>query len=490
MNTYVIPGKQETAERPHLLGAPIPPAAGCPPMEIPCIIGGRPVYNLRDTVLSEDYLGRPVCRIHRASPWTVEAAIESASRTQRKLAALAPGRIMEILSRTMEYYFTRDEEIDVVVSLTGASRQFVSESFQQMKSWCRDLDALMSTTLSRRGREGWLSGPTAPVVAVLPGNSESESLYVFAQVLLSRNAAVIRPSSKGAGAYVAWKFIEAYQAALRDLSTSEESEEYGALQSAFSVVHTSSASYLEQLAVDTWNYVVFGSDETMRRVDGVFSSRGVKPRTVARYGTGFSATILLADARVDGVLREIADSVTVNCGNECDSTDVVYVAASLAEEFTEKLTEALSRAVFGDPDALNSNGLLSAANQRYIEEQLHLRGRAVEGPRHPDSPARVLRLHAHESAMEYPGPIVSVRAFASIRELSDLIEKDLRDNGMRNNLVSSVYTPDRARFLEVVPLLHAHTVRHNRPTHAFDPNEPHQGMFLLEELSEFVYCGG
>lgn len=466
----------------------VPEGAAPPLPEIPCTVGGRPAFNPRDTILSEDYLGRPLYRIHRAGPWTIEAALEVAARTQPKLATIAPATIAAVLARAMEYYFASQDEIDAVVSLTGTSRQFVRESFCQMKGWCGDLDTFLNRTLRRRGLDGWLFQPTAPVVAVLPGNSEAESLYVFAQVLLSRNAAIIRPSSKGAGAYVAGKFIEAYSAALKEMYAGEDSEEYAALRSAFSVLHTSTSGYLEQIAVGGWNYVVFGNDATMRRVDDVFESLGIRPRAVVRYGTGFSATLVLQDADLDRVIEEIAESVSINCGNECNSTDIVYVADSRAEEFAERLSAALSLSTFGDPHGPNSNGFVSAGNQRYIEEQLHLRGRERCEVHHPDAPTCVLRLHAYESAMEYPGPVVSVRGFASLRELADLMEKDLRDNSMQRNLACSVYTPSRAHFLEVVPLLRAYTVRHNRPTHAFDPYEPHQGLFLVEELTEFAYC--
>ncbi len=99
-------------------------------------------------------------------------------------------------------------------------------------------------------------------------------------------------------------------------------------------------------------------------------------------------------------------------------------------------------------------------------------------------PSATSRVSDH--TFEFPGPILSIRPFRSLEHLEGLTRKDRMDNDMEKNLVSSVYTADARRFQDVQPLLSAHKVLLNTPTHFMNLDDQHQGILLFLKLADIT----
>jgi lactaldehyde dehydrogenase/glycolaldehyde dehydrogenase len=66
---------------------------------------------------------------------------------------------------------------------------------------------------------------------------------------------------------------------------------------------------------------------------------------------GKAPAIVAADADLDLAVKAIRDSRIINTGQVCNCAERVYVHESIADEFTARITEAMSKTVSGDPFA-------------------------------------------------------------------------------------------------------------------------------------------
>ncbi len=419
-----------------------------------------------------------------ATSLDVQSALETCSVVQDQLDIIPTDTILRVLSRSMDFYFADRKNYEILVHLSGSPLSFVAGGIEFVKDWVRNLAPYVAVSLNEQTAA---YRNTAPVVAILPSNSEQESLYVLAQTLLSKNAAILRPSSKGGGALTALEFITA-------LNKSIDSFQDGSLEplrSAICIVNTDARDYLEPLCVDGWNYLFFGDESTIGKI-GAEIRRHAAPRKIIGYGTGLSMSVILDDADLTSHVPAIMDSVSINRGNECDSTDIVYVHESLYAACLDALTKEARRHNSGNPFEDGTIGWVQEENIDYIFGEAMKRGKAdflrldMSGPQ-PLLHTSVIPLNEFESALEYPGPIVSVRPFGDLADLAKLVAKDLRDNAMTRNLVTAIYTREEARLPGVVSLLHTYKVNWNKPTHEFNLMLPHQGVFILRELMDPVY---
>ncbi|NTV13537.1 MAG: aldehyde dehydrogenase family protein [Desulfobulbaceae bacterium] len=283
---------------------------------------------------------------------------------------------------------------------------------------------------------------------------------------------------------MAWEFVRALHRALDTIGNPA----LNPLRSAVSVVHISATDYLEHLAVNAWNYVFFGDDATMRLVEETLR-QACRPRRIIGYGTGLSTTVIGEQCAWETYLDQIVDSIVVNTGNECVSTDVIYVPAVISAEFHSALRKQLSVIRHVDPMDEKSIGVARVENATFIAGELTRKGKIsslLEAGMLNTIPLS-LALTDYDAAIEYPGPIVSVRGYGDRAHLGQLVSKELRDNGKERNLATSVFTDSLAEFECILPLLRAYNVKRNLPTHRFDPFQPHQGFYLLRELMESIW---
>lgn len=452
---------------------------------LPYVIGGIAHTAPADACIPlPGYRGAPRFAVPRNTALSLSAAIASAQDAQPRLAGLSLNDIQTVLARTVDYYLATPAQLAQVVELTCSSLAFVREGIDLVKAWCRDLAPYLARALPETEA---VYRPTAPVVLVLPGSDSQETLFCLAQILLSRNACIVRPSGRGASAYLATEFVNALQQALDELGR----DDLRILGQSLSVVHTEVDGYLEPLAMDGWNYVFFGDSKTGQRVTQTLQAH-CQPRRIIVYGTGLSMTVVGRSGDLDRHLAAIVDSVTVNAGNECISTDILYVEVSRHDDLVERLNAALAQKHAGDPFDATAVGWVRAENAAFILGELTKKGKRhcarVQGMgEHTLLHPTVVTLSDYDTPVEYPGPVVSVRAFDDLDHLHRLVERDLAHNDIPHNLVSSIFADEKNERDAILPLLQSHVIKLNLPTHHFDCNQPHQGIYLLRKLVRPVY---
>lgn len=441
---------------------------------------------IKNNILTRDIFSideQPLFKIYDASPWTIEYALATANRIQHELELIPVEKIIAVLSKSMTYYFDDESKLIPIVQATGSPLSFVKDTIRQMKDWVRNIDIFYAhltndTNIHYRN--------SSPVIAILPSNSDAESILVIAQVLLSKNAAIIRPSRKGSSAYSTLEFIQAFNTAIDDFAD----RALEILKSAVAMINIGHYDYLEQLCMDGANYLFFGDEKTTQTIRESVNSY-CKPRKVFGFGTGLSTTIILDDIASETV-DEILQSISFNAGNECISTDIVYIHTDIYEPVLSKLMRQSQKFKSGDPFDSDSIGLLLPQNIDYIEQEIGKYGKQnylntsyFKGSKQIHT--SIIPLNIYEAAIEYPGPIASVRVFTDLTELQRLIKMDLVHNEMSKNLVTSIYTISEERFQKTKQVTQTYLVKRNKPTTSFEPMLPHQGVYLMKEFMDPVF---
>jgi len=439
-------------------------------------INGKDSLNENGLITLADIEGSVWGGIVPASHWEIEAAVETAGTVQKELSGITTEEIFLVLKKVAEIFGT-EEDYNTIVRLTGSPYSFVSEAMEEMKKW---FDGKIIGLLENAFPKGICPRQSSPVVAVLPSNSEQELLYIAAQVMLSGNALIIRPSSRGASAYAAGKFVRC----ISDAVDSFNDERLEPLKRAVQVVHTD-RNFLNQLAVDGWNYIIFGDEQSVKDFEKDLRERSA-PRKVVSYGTGLSTAVVAEGARLVIAARQILESVALNRGDECVSTDIVYAHESVTPKLLEYLAEGSAKFQNISTFEKDSLGIVGKENCEFIRRELCLmRGKQINDFGNGIGLSIVI-MRENETTMEYPGPILSVRSYSNNEHLKKLIDKDLKDNNMTKSLKTSVYAGSTAEFDKILPLTRAYTVLYNMPTHQMDLNELHQGVYLIKELSDEV----
>ena len=241
-----------------------------------------------------------------------------------------------------------------------------------------------------------------------------------------------------------------------------------------------------QAAVSSWNYVIFGNETTVGTVSRQFESFGIKARKIVGFGTGLSTAIICNGVDVNTVAAELCTAVSFNRGAECECTDIAYVQDSVQKPFLESLRKRCSYYQQTSTNKPDSIGILPQESVDFIKHELcTVRNKSLNETKHSIGMSIVV-MEDHETTMEYPGPILSVRFFREKEHLSRLIQKDLDDNDMSKSLKTAIFTGSIDEFNELLPFTRAYAVHHNIPTHHMDFNEPHQGVYLLKEFSDEI----
>lgn len=453
-------------------------------LNVPNYIGGRFISDKTEVRSIVNYLGEVELKVEKASDCAIEHAISNAKKNQKLLGHVPKKEIVRVLNEAMDYFFDEEWKYELVTRITGSSFDFVKGGIEYVKEWCRNLDKFVLNVFGDdffklNGQVIYKS--TSPVFVILPGNSEQEFLYIVAQTLLSGNASIIRSSSKNAGSFVAMEFVNALNKVLDKRSDIMLEP----LRSAVSLVDMDVNSLLK-VNVDNWNYVIFGSDETVDNYEKSLCE-SCKPKEIVKYCAGLSTSIIFDDCDIDNAVCKLLESVSSNRGNECISTDIVYVFKPVYDEVLEKLKTKAAKCLLGNPFDEKFIGILPNENLNFIYRELAKRGKlsCLDTQKYVKSPV-IVPIHKFETALEYPGPVVSVRKFSDMKELKRLIEKDLNDNCKDKSLVTSLYGSEDS-FDKSLNVTRAHSVKHNIPTHDLDLNLPHQGFYLLDKLVKKVY---
>jgi lactaldehyde dehydrogenase/glycolaldehyde dehydrogenase len=164
---------------------------------------------------------------------------------------------------------------------------------------------------------------------------------------------------------------------------------------------------------------------------------------------GKAPAIVMADADLDLTVKAIRDSRIINTGQVCNCAERVYVHNSIAEEFTERITEAMRATVVGDPfmPGVEMGPLVSKSQLESVEaavEQAVKDGAKVAVGGQRDNRGRgyyyqptVLTHCRQETSImqnEIFGPVLPIATFDSLDEAIALA------NDCEYGLTSSIFT--------------------------------------------------
>lgn len=375
------------------------------------------------------------------------------------------------VTASMAYY---DEQLDRerVVDLAGRHLPAVEAAVTKTISWGRDPEKYLKRVFDAvpEGRAD------DPALVVLPRNDRGDlAPYVLSQCLLAGCPAVVRPSSREAGEYVARTYYECLMAAIRDVADDEAAE---AAVSAFDLLdpeEARSSSDIASAASERVQLLLFGDDETLAELEAELAARGTEVSNSIRMGTGRSSSVLVdADAEsLDAYCRAVARSAVFDKGDDCTSTSVLYVVGEFEfyEDALDSLSAIRSELAAGDDFAAPATPQVEAARERL-------------GATHPGTTLSPDRLNLVECTAtapvgEFPIPVVQVKRAENCDDLLDLMRSDFAD---RESLVTSVFTDDSETVGRLAPELPTTLVKHNRPTHDVDLLEPHHGTYLVADL--------
>jgi acyl-CoA reductase-like NAD-dependent aldehyde dehydrogenase len=446
-----------------------------------------------NTYVNKNIVGDPAgpsLRMSCAGPWDLNAAIETCSRVQPKFQKFDLHLLIEILKKSMDFYFVNPEEFVILAQMTGSPLNFVKCAINETKEWVRNFDKFMVNVFGNLDKLHFSS--PGPTLAILPSNSEQEALYVIAQTILARSTILIRPSSRGASSYSSVKFVEAWNMAV-DYVAKEHSE---MLHRVINIVNVPDmGGNWELLAIDGWNYVFFGSTDTVQEIEKTIESYA-NPRNIIGFGAVLSATII-----DESVIEEFSDlqelskncleSISCNRGDECVATDVFYMNAKMCGHLYPHFDKLIKDYQSGHSLQEGTIGLVSDVNALSIKELFQHFGKH-EHLNFSESPTGKILIHTsmvplskHDLVQEFPGPIAGIRVFSSRHELLEMMEFDLKRRTEGKFLTCSIYGNDQF-FDEIAPQIKAHSLKHNKVSHIVDLHLPHQGMHLLRELSDIT----
>ncbi|MFQ5654697.1 MAG: aldehyde dehydrogenase family protein [Planctomycetota bacterium] len=208
-----------------------------------------------------------------------------------------------------------------------------------------------------------------------------------------------------------------------------------------------------------------GSRETGKRILNAASS-GLK-RVILELG-GKDPMIVLADANLDKAARFAVQNSFRNAGQVCVSTERIYVAEEIAEEFERRVTELTAELKVGDPtgEGIDIGPMISAAQRRHVLRQIDEAVKqgarvAAGGAGHHDNFVMPTVLTGVSPEMEIMrdetfGPVACIARFRSVE---DAIR---RANDTPFGLGASVFGGDEGASLEVARRLDAGMVGVNR----------------------------
>ena len=452
-------------------------------VDIPNCIAGSFEQGENKRIL-KDYTGKDTAQISHPTP----AQLRRAKRTIAHLESpqsIPLSDIIHTIQKAVSIYYP-EEQLRLCSALTGMPYQNFQKTLEEFRDWVENIEDYLTMAFGTPNytRIPLLIGDEeiayekyvaqAPLIAILPRNSEIEAAYVIVQALLARTPMIIKSPSTHAGPLSAIELVRALEKTVDpDLKKLIESI------SIVSMPGTNREEIIERLAIDDSTYLIFGSEKTIQTVTRSLEKH--EPRKIISMGTGLSVSIIAHDAPLDEAAEEVCLAAASDQGNECLSTNIVYVHEQIADVFTERLKEKAHEYTAGDPFSDTLIGAIHPDDTaRIAAATRHLPG-SVRGL--PETVhLSVFELEDHHHFEEYPGPLIGIRTYQNEKDLEEKFKGDLTHNGLKKNLVTAIFTNDPHLVDHIVERFPSHTFRHNRGSHRMNFLLEHQSIYLIKEF--------
>jgi lactaldehyde dehydrogenase/glycolaldehyde dehydrogenase len=307
--------------------------------------------------------GAEICTVPESTTEDLDAALSAAERAQRAWArrpAIERAKVLRALAAKIrdngeELARIITEEQGKVLGLARVEAAFTADYLDYMSEWARRIEGEILES-DRPGETIFLfRQPIGVIGGILPWNFP---FFLIARkaapALVTGNTIVIKPSEETP--HNAVKFCELAM-------------EAGLPPGLINIVHGRGATVGKALASSPRiGMITFtGSVETGSAVMAAAAPHITK---VNLELGGKAPAIVMADADIDLAVKAITASRVINSGQVCNCAERVYVEHGVADQFTEKLAEAMKASRFGDPladETVDYGPLINQAGYRKVD---------------------------------------------------------------------------------------------------------------------------
>ncbi len=283
-----------------------------------------------------------ISEVPKATVKDVRRAIDSSERAQKKWGKLPSSeRAKYLLKISKEIRENADllartisEEVGKTLALSETEVNFTADYIDYMAGWARRYEG--EIVPSDRPNENIFvyKAPIGVIAGILPWNFP---FFLIARkaapALITGNTIVVKPS--GVSPNNALEFAKIL-------------DKVGLPKGVINIVTGSGSSLGDELSRNP--------KVGMVSLTGSYNAGAAVMRAAADNITkvslelgGKAPTIIMDDADIDLAVKSVVDSRVINSGQVCNCTERVYVQESVADEFIEKITKAMSEVRYGDP---------------------------------------------------------------------------------------------------------------------------------------------
>ncbi|MEQ6357581.1 aldehyde dehydrogenase [Lysinibacillus sp. M3] len=272
----------------------------------------------------------------------VRLAIDSAEKAQKdwaKLPSIERGLYLQAISKEIRENApilarTISEEMGKTLSLSETEVNFTADYIDYMAGWARRYEGEIVQS-DRPNEQIFIhKEPIGVIAGILPWNFP---FFLIARkaapALITGNTIVLKPSDLSPN---------------NALEFAKIIDQVGLPKGVINIVTGSGTTLGQELAGN--------SKVGMVSLTGSYNAGAAVMRAAAENITkvslelgGKAPAIVMDDADLDLAVRSIVASRVINTGQVCNCTERVYVHKDIADDFINKITQAMSEVTYGDP---------------------------------------------------------------------------------------------------------------------------------------------
>jgi acyl-CoA reductase-like NAD-dependent aldehyde dehydrogenase len=447
----------------------------------------------KEKKILRDYKGKDFAVIYNVSPSDLREAKRNISIIKDELKGIELNKIINLLKKSMNYYFTSEDSFITISKLTGSPYNYVKKSVKELKEWVLNIEDYLKMCFNKPdynkiplvyenkiiAYEKYV--PYGPVIGVLPKNSEAESIYLILQILLAKSPSIIKTSSSLGSNFSSLELVKALNKTIDELKD-PELEIIKRSVNIVNIFNTERDMIIKKLEVEKASYVIFGSNRTIEKVEDLL--KGTNPNKIIKMGTGLSISVVLKDADIKFSTEEICTSASIDRGNDCVSSNIVYVEEGVFKSFMSEAKNLSYK--YESKDPFSEDNIIGhvhkddidviKAKLTKLDKHRHLKG--LPETLH----LSIIELEEHHHFEEFPGPVLGIRKFKNLNHFFTLFKKDLERNKLEKNLVSAVFTRNESKFEEITNNINSYTFKLNKGSEKMNFLLEHQGTYIIKEL--------